>query len=65
MYSYFCYYGLLYLNVHFHGHYGYGLYDSFRYFLQYDMIGYYLFVCMIYVVVIFFSLYGSAYITLL
>ena len=28
-------------------------------FLQYDMIGYYLFVCMIYVVVIFFRLAGS------
>ena len=33
--------------------------------LQYDMIGYYLFVCMIYVIVIFFSLYGSLLLLLL
>ena len=58
--KFFCYYGLFLLNVHitvimtmvF-------MTTSGIFFLQYDMIGYYLFVCMIYVIVIFFSLYGS------
>ena len=37
----------------YYSQYDYRLYDYLRYFLQYDMIGYYLFVCMIYVIVIF------------
>ena len=64
MSSYFCYYGLFLLNVHITVIMTI-VFMTTSGILQYDMIGYYLFVCMIYVIVIFVVYMGHCCFTVL